>query len=600
MQEKKDLSCLRHSISHLLAAAVTELYPETRPTLGPPTEAGFYYDFDFGEHSVGDEDLVKIEARMKEILPNWETFQEIKVSAEEAKQIFKNNSYKLELIKEFEAEDKNITLYYSGPKDRIPTKDELLTPNSLQLTAGFMDLCQGGHLDDLSQIDPRAFKLTSIAGAYWRGDENNKMLTRIYGTAFFGKEELDKYLEQLEEAKKRDHRRLGKDLDLFTFSEHVGAGLPLFTPKGTAMRNAIVDKIYDIQKKFDYQQVWIPHITKPNLYRISGHWEKFGDELLKVQGKDSEFVMKPMNCPHHTQIYASQAKSYRDLPIRLVEATTNYRDEQTGELLGLSRVRSLTQDDGHVFCTPEQVKTEIENISEVVKEFYTSLDMYGQDSFRVFLSVRDPEKPDDYLGDPKRWQEAEDILKTVAEGRGLSYLVEEGEAAFYGPKLDFMFSDALGREWQLATIQLDFVMPERFGLEYVDQDGQKKTPVMIHRAIAGSLERFLSVIIEHFAGAFPFWLSPVQVKILPINENHRRYAREVYRQLRESDFRAEIDESDESLGKKIRQVKLEKIPYFLVIGDNEVKKQTVTLEGREGKVGEKSLETLLHYFEDNS
>ncbi|MEX0930621.1 MAG: threonine--tRNA ligase [Candidatus Paceibacterota bacterium] len=578
--QHEDLKHIRHSLAHALAAAVLELHPHAKPTIGPATETGFYYDFDFGEDkTVSEDNLPAIEEKMREILKTWDGFEEAEVSAEEAKERFQNNPYKLELIDEIADTKEKITFYTSGT---------------------FTDLCRGGHVESARNIDPRAFKLTSVAGAYWRGDENKPMLTRIYGLAFHTKQELKDHLTQLEEAAKRDHRKLGREMDLFTFSNLVGPGLPLFTPKGAAMRNAIIDKIYAIQKPFGYQEVWIPHITKPDLYKTSGHWEKFGDELFKVHGKESEFVMKPMNCPHHTQIYSSSAKSYRDLPVRFVEATTNYRDEQTGELLGLSRVRSLTQDDGHIFCTPEQIEGEIENIMEVVKEFYTSLGMYTQGNYRVFLSVRDPNKPEDYLGDPKRWDEAESTLKAIAEKRHLPYVVEEGEAAFYGPKLDFMFKDAIGREWQLATIQLDFVMPGRFELEYTAEDGSKKTPVMIHRAIAGSLERFLSVIIEHFAGAFPAWLAPIQARVIPVNSDaHGEYAEQVRTSLEQSDVRVDVDASNESLGKRIRIAKTEKIPYLLVVGDKEKEGKTVNVESRdEGDLGAMSIEELVKKAQD--
>jgi threonyl-tRNA synthetase len=459
----------------------------------------------------------------------------------------------------------------------------------------FINMCRGPHLDSTGDVNPKVFKLNKVSGAYWLGDDKNKMLTRIYGLAFEAPEELKRYGEMLIEAEKRDHRKIGKELDLFTFSDLVGPGLPLFTPKGTAMRDAIVEKIHSIQKKYGYQKVTIPHITKKDLYETSGHWEKFGDELFKVKGKhDAEFVMKPMNCPHHTQIYASQMRSYRDLPIRYTEATMVYRDEQAGELLGLSRVRSITQDDGHVFCTLEQIDKEVSNIAKIIKEFYQSLNMYNEGDFWVSLSVRDPKTPEKYLGGTAIWDQSEKILEDIAKKDSLPYKRVEGEAAFYGPKLDFMFKDALDREWQLATIQLDFNMPKRFGLEYTDNEGNKKTPVMIHRAIAGSLERFMSVIIEHFAGAFPLWLSPVQIKVLPIRDDHRKYALEACVALREKDFRVEVDDSDENLGKKIRKSKVEKIPYILVIGDKELESKTVTVESRDdGNLGAMSVEDLI-------
>lgn len=495
--ENKDLGDLRHSLAHLLAAAVLELYPDAKPTIGPAVDNGFYYDFEFTT-PISDADLPKIEKRMKKIISSWDKFEGRDVSSEEAKEIFKDNPYKLELINELIEKGEKITFYKCSDFD---------------------DLCKGGHYDNLKKIDKDSFKLDKIAGAYWRGDENNQMLTRIYGLAFETKKELTEYVEQREKAMERDHRKIGKEMGLFTFSELVGAGLPMFTPKGAAMRNAVVNKIKKIQEGYGFQEVWIPHITKPDLYKTSGHWDKFGDELFKVKGKDTDFVMKPMNCPHHTQIFASQPKSYKDLPVRFMEATTNYRDEQSGELLGLTRVRSLTQDDGHVFCTEDQIEQEIGIIANVIEEFYSSLDMWDKDTYWVRLSAADSQNPDGYIGDKEIWERSEKALEDIAKERGFNYKKVEGEAAFYGPKLDFMFKDALGREWQLATIQLDFNMPTRFGLEYTDNEGNKQTPVMIHRAIAGTIERFLGVIIEHFAGDFPFWLAPVQVKILPVGDD---------------------------------------------------------------------------------
>lgn len=557
-----EIEKIRHSLAHLLAAAVLEMYPDAQVTLGPAIDTGFYYDFYFPTNKPGEEDLPKIEEKMREILPTWDKFEEKEVSKEEALKIFKDNPFKKELVEEIVNKGEKINLYTSG---------------------NFTDLCRGGHVDSMKDINLDGFKLSSIAGAYWRGDENNQMLTRIYGIAFENKEELEEHKQRLEEAANRDHRKIGKEMDLFTFSDKVGAGLPMFTPKGQAMRNAIVNKIYSIQKKYGFEEVWIPHMTKKDLYETSGHWEKFEEELLKIQGKETEFVMKPMNCPHHTQIYASSQKSYRDLPVRYMETTTCYRDEQTGELLGLSRVRSLTQDDGHVFCTPDQTRQEIENIIQVVKEFYTSLDMWKEGGFKVFLSVRDPKNLEKYIGDYSDWENSEKALKEIAEENNLPYKIEEGEAAFYGPKLDFMFKDAIGREWQLATIQLDFNMPKRFELEYTDKDGSKKTPVMIHRAVAGSLERFMAVIIEHFAGNFPVWLAPVQAKILPISEAHLEYAEKVLEELKEAEIRVKIDTSSEQFGKKVRKAKVEKVPYFLVIGDKEIEEKKVTIESRDGE-----------------
>lgn len=565
MNEK--LEAQRHSLAHLLAAAVLEIYPDAKPTIGPATDTGFYYDFDFGTTTLGEKDLPKIEKKMKELLASWSTFDGKEVSKDEASEYFKNNEYKLELINDISESGEPITFYTSG---------------------NFTDLCRGGHSEDMSQVDADSFELDRIAGAYWRGSEENTMLTRIYGLAFESKADLDAFKTQREEAALRDHRKLGKELDLFTFSDLIGPGLPLFTPKGTAMRNAIISKIQGLQKEFGYDEVWIPHITKKELYETSGHWEKFGDELFKVTGKNkAEFVMKPMNCPHHTQIFASKLRSYKEMPVRYTEATAVYRDEQAGELLGLSRVRSITQDDGHVFCTPEQIEDEINNIIKVIKDFYTDLGMLKDGNYFVSLSVRDAEKSEKYLGDDEKWNLAETALENTAKANNLPYKRIEGEAAFYGPKLDFMFKDALGREWQLATAQVDFVMPERFGLEYVDSEGKKQHPVMIHRAIAGSLERFMSVMIEHFAGNFPLWLSPTQVKVIPIGEDHVEFAKEVHENLLAHNFRSELDTSSNGFGKKVRAAKDEKVPYFIIIGDKDMEAKKVTLESRdEGSLGQ--------------
>ncbi|MCA9362873.1 threonine--tRNA ligase [Candidatus Kaiserbacteria bacterium] len=559
----EELQNKRHTLAHLLAAAVLEKYPHAKLTLGPAIDTGFYYDIDFGDGDTpGDTDLKGIQKQMKKMVNKWTEFTHREVSADEAREIYADNPYKLELINEIAEKDEAITLYTCGD---------------------FTDLCRGGHSENpKEEIAMDAFKLDKIAGAYWRGDEKNPMLTRIYGVAFDTKEELDAYEKQQEEAKARDHRKIGKELDLFTFSDLVGAGLPLFTPRGTMMRDLIVDKIMCIQAKYGYTKVSIPHITKSDLYKTSGHWDKFEDELFHVKGKsDTEFVMKPMNCPHHTQIFNSQPRSYKELPIRYAETTMVYRDEQAGELLGLGRVRSITQDDGHVFCTLEQIEQEVENIVNVIKEFYTSLDMFKEGNYWVSLSVRDMSDQDKYLGNPEVWQKAEATLEAVAQKLNLPYKRVEGEAAFYGPKLDFMFHDAIGRERQLATAQLDFIMPERFNLSYTDHEGNKQTPVMIHRAIAGSLERFMSIMIEHFAGNFPLWLCPTQIAVIPVAENHNDYAQSVYEKLTEAGFRVELDTSKESMGKKIRQAKKDKLPYFVVIGDKDIESNTVTLESRD-------------------
>lgn len=571
--EINEISKKRHTLAHLLAAAVLEHYPDTKLTLGPAIDTGFYYDMEFSK-PLTDADLPKIEKTMKKLLSEWKEFTHKEVSVDEAREIFVKNPYKLELIEEIAEKGEKITLYTCGR---------------------FTDLCRGGHSGNpAEEIDAESFKLDKIAGAYWRGDEKNKMLTRIYGLAFENKGELDAHMEMLAQAKERDHRKLGKELDLFTFSDLVGPGLPLFTPKGTILRDLIVDKIQGIQKRFGYQKVTIPHITKKELYETSGHWTKFSDELFKVKGmSNAEFVMKPMNCPHHTQIYASKPRSYKDLPLRYMETGVVYRDEQAGELLGLARVRAISQDDGHLFVRPDQIEEEITNIVSIIKEFYTSLGMWKEGGFWVSLSVRDPKTPEKYLGEPELWDESENILENIAKKNNLPYKRVEGEAAFYGPKLDFMFFDALGRERQLGTAQLDFNMPKRFGLEYTDKDGLKKTPAMIHRAVAGSLERFLAIAIEHFNGQFPFWLSPIQVALVPIKDNHETFAREVHEKMTENGIRAELMTA--GLGKSVREAKSQKIPYIMVIGDKEIESNKFKLEGVE-EVADVSIEDILEKF----
>ncbi|MBU1557878.1 threonine--tRNA ligase [Patescibacteria group bacterium] len=570
---------LRHSLSHVLMQALENLYRAV-PGVGPAIEEGFYHDFD-SKIKITDKDFKKIKKEMKKIITRGFPIEKETMSIEEGMKLLKDKkySYTLELAEGLKEQgETEITFYRQGD---------------------FINMCKGPHLNSTDEINVDAFTLTKIAGAYWKNDENNTMLTRIYGVGFETKEELENYKEMIKEAEKRDHRKLGKELDLFTFSELVGSGLPLFTPKGTLIRDLIIEKIHGLQEDFGYQRVDIPHITKSDLYKTSGHWEKFGDELFKVKGQgDTEFVMKPMNCPHHTQIFASKQTSYRDLPVRYTEATKVYRDEQAGELIGLSRVRSITQDDGHVFCAPDQIEQEIKNIISIIRGFYKSLDMFKEGDYWVSLSVRDPQTPDKYLGEEKLWNEAESILEKIAKDEKLPYKRIEGEAAFYGPKLDFMFKDALGRERQLATAQLDFIMPNRFKLEYTDKDGEKKTPVMIHRAIAGSLERFMAIMIEHFAGAFPFWLSPVQIKIIPIADVHREYAKEIFGELKKRNFRIELDNSDDSFGKKVRKAKTEKIPYFLVIGDKEVEEKKVTVESRdEENLGQMTIENFVEKLE---
>jgi len=572
MKTDKDyLDNLRHSTAHLLAAAVLELYPNAKPTIGPSIESGFYYDFD--NLMISSEDLPKIEKSMRKIAKSWGKFERHEVSEKEALEEFKGNKYKLELIKEFSEENKKLTIYQSG---------------------NFRDLCRGGHIETPSK-ELKHFKLLSVAGAYWRGDEKSQMLTRIYGTAFSTQKELDEYLEMLEEAKKRDHRKLGKELDLFTFSDLVGPGLVLWTPKGNIIKRELYHYILGINEKYGAQEVSIPHMAKIQLYETSGHAEKFKDELFRVKSHyDVEFVLKPVNCPHHTQIYASKPRSYRDLPIRYVESTQQHRDEKPGEIGGLQRTRSFEVEDGHTFCTPDQIKEEAISLAKIVEEFYKGLGMWG--SQWISLSVRDPKHPEKYIGEEEDWKKAENMIKEISDELELGGRVMEGEAALYGPKIDYMRKDSSGRETQLATIQIDFAMPKRFGLKYVDKSGEEKTPVMLHRAILGSYERFIMALIENFAGAFPVWLSPTQTTILPITDRNAKYASEVTRQLKESGVRVELDDSNETLGNKIRKAQGQKTPYMLIIGDKEEKEDKVAVRVRDG--GDKGALPLEKFITD--
>ena len=570
--ENNQLEHRRHTLAHLLASAVLKLYPNTKNTIGPAIDNGFYYDFEF-KTPITEDSLKEIQREMRKGLSKWEKFSHKEVSEKEAKEFFKDNPYKIELIDEIVSKGEKITLYTCG---------------------GFTDLCRGGHIEEPSkEITADSFKLSRLAGAYWRGDEKNKMLTRIYGLAFENKEALENYEKMMVEAEKRDHRKLGKELKLFTISELIGAGLPLMQPKGMMLRKEIEDYLWELHKCKGYSRVWTPHIAKEALYVTSGHAAKFGDNLFRVQGRDEKFVMKPMNCPHHMQIFADNQFSYRDMPVRYFEPATVYRDEKTGQLGGLTRVRAITQDDGHLFCRIEQIEEEVSTIVNIIKQFYTTMGM--MEGYWVSLSVRGDDKSK-YLGTDEAWNTAEKSLDKAAKANGLNFKRVEGEAAFYGPKLDFMFKDAIGREWQLATIQCDFNLPERFDLSFINEKSEKERPVVIHRAISGSLERFMGVMIEHFAGHFPLWLSPVQVKILPISDDEIESAKEFGKLLALNNIRFEIAEEAESLGKKIREAKIAKIPYLAVIGKKEVEENSVTLEGRAGSLGamprDKAIEIL--------
>jgi threonyl-tRNA synthetase len=559
MEETDNLFKIRHSLSHLLAAAVLTHFPHAKPTIGPATDDGFYYDFDFGKHKPSSDDLSLIESTMRSILPTWTSFVRSEISKEEALQLFQGNEYKRELIEDITHKGDAITIYTSGE---------------------FTDLCRGGHVDNAQKDIPAdSFTLDKIAGAYWRGSEENTMLTRIYGLAFATKQELEAYVYQQEEAKKRDHRKLGKELKLFTISPLIGSGLPLMQPKGMIIRKEIEEYLWKLHKGKGYERVWTPHIGKEDLYVTSGHAAKFGDELFRVSGKEEHFILKPMNCPHHMQIYNDNQFSYRDMPVRYFEPATVYRDEKTGQLSGLTRVRSITQDDGHLFCRVEQIGDEVSTIVNIIKEFYSTFGMMTD--YWVRLSVRG-EDMSAYLGSNEVWEKAEEALEKAAQSNNLNYKRGEGEAAFYGPKLDFIFKDSIGRELQLATIQCDFNLPERFDLSFINEKGEKERPVVIHRAISGSLERFMGILIEHYAGAFPTWLSPVQIAILPVSTVHESDADSLRALCVEHDIRSEIFYSGDSLGKRLREVKLSKIPYFVVIGDKEIEKGEYTLESRDG------------------
>ena len=566
--EEKNLDSLRHSTAHLLAAAVEQLWPEVKKTIGPPIENGFYYDFDFDKIKISEEDLPNIEKKMREIAPSWSEFKRVEVSANEVKKEFKDNPYKLDLINDLVKTKEKITIYQSG---------------------NFRDLCRGGHVSHPKET-LKYFKLLSVAGAYWKGNEKNKMLVRIYGTVFPTKQELDTYLEQLSLAKERDHRKLGKELELFTFSDLVGAGLPLYTQKGTLIRRLINEHVESIQAKQGYAQVWTPQINRAELFKISGHYDKYKESMFRVVSNytKEEFYLKPMNCPQHTQIYASQPRSYRDLPIRLTDFSMLYRDEKPGELLGLARVRSFSQDDCHIFCREDQVDSEIDRALEMTKEIMKTYGFH----YRYRLSTRGKKRSGDYLGDPKVWDKVERWAEEIMIRNKIEHFNAPGEAAFYAPKMDLLATDSLGREWQLSTIQIDYVMPKRFDLKYVDKDGKEKTPVMIHRAIIGSPERFLMVLIEHFGGAFPVWISPVQAVIIPISGKFTKYAREVLGKIEERGIRVELNDRDEKMQAKIRDAQLKKIPYMLIVGEREEKAKSVALRLRNGndlgtkKVGE--------------
>jgi len=571
--EKGAISTFWHSSAHLMAEALEDLYPGVKLGIGPSIDSGFYYDIDLGDRVLKEEDLAAIEAKMKELAKNKSEYRRKEVPKADAIAYFteKADPYKLELIEGLQ--DGEITFYTQG---------------------GFTDLCRGPHIPHTGHI--KAIKLNSIAGAYWRGNEKNKMLTRIYGVTFPSQKELDEHLALLEEAKKRDHRKLGRELELFAFSEKVGSGLPLWLPKGAMLRERLQQFLQKAQMDSGYLPVVTPHIGSKQLYVTSGHWEKYGKDSFRpitTPQEGEEFMLKPMNCPHHCEIYKSSPRSYKDLPLRLAEFGTVYRYEQSGELHGLTRVRGFTQDDAHLFCRPEQVKEEFKKVIDLVLYVFTSLDF---ENFTAQVSLRDKEDRSKYIGDEHNWAIAEQAIIEAATEKGLNTTIEYGEAAFYGPKLDFMVKDALGRSWQLGTIQVDYNLPERFELEYVDSDNTRKRPVMIHRAPFGSLERFIAVLLEHCGGDLPLWLTPVQVKVLSISDKYEEYTNKVYNALKDAGIRAELDDRSEKIGRKIRDTELMKVPYMLIIGEKEMADGKVAV--RKHKEGDKGSVPLQEFIDD--
>jgi threonyl-tRNA synthetase len=570
MEEQK-LQAIRHSAEHILTQAMERLWPgQIIKAMGPAIEDGFYFDFDTSNGlKISETDFPKIEKEMKKIVMSNLPFEKMILTADKAREMFADNPYKLEWIEKAEKEKEPISVYWTGDPGR---------------GGSFVDICAGPHAS--KTIEVKAFKLLSIAGAYWHGDEKNKMLTRVYGTAFETVEELDKYVSLIEEAKKRDHRKLGKELDLFSFSDSVGSGLPLYSPKGAFIRRTLNDFVEKMQFDEGYTQVWTPQIAKAELFKISGHYDKYKDSMFRVVSNfsDEEMFLKPMNCPQHTQIYAAQARSYRDLPLRLTDFAMLYRDEKPGELSGLARTRAFSQDDCHIFCREDQVNKEVDTALQMTKKIMGTFGF----KYKYRLSTRDPKHPEKYLGEPKVWDKVEKWAEEIMERNGIEYFQGPGEAAFYAPKMDLIATDALGRDWQLSTVQIDFVMPERFGLVYTDQDGTQKHPVMLHRAIIGSAERMMMILIEHFGGAFPVWLSPIQVAVLPISEKTMEYSEKVAGGLEKLGIRVDLVTDADSLGKKIRNAEASKVPYMLIIGEKEAEAKIVSVRQR----GQKDLGTM--------
>lgn len=599
----EQLHAMRHSLAHITAAAVQRLWPEAKFGVGPVVENGFYYDIDLGERKISEANFAKIEKTMRGIIEYGDDFERFEMPVDQAIDWARQNNqpYKEELLNDLKRSGTTVAKDLDADELGLAAEDDAAVENvSFYKNGNFVDLCRGPHVANTKDVG--AFKLLRVAGAYWRGNEKNPQMQRLYGVAFATQEELDEYLERLEQAKLRDHRKLGKELDLYTVSQLVGAGLPLFTPRGTVLRDIMAQYSNQLRQAHGFEKVWTPHITKTALYETSGHWAKFGDELFLVtsQETDDKMALKPMNCPHHTQIFASKPRSYKDMPVRFLETTTDYRDEKTGELGGLNRVRSLTQDDSHVFCRNDQIEQEINSLLASVRELYKTIGM----KLRVRLSYRDDS--DGYLGSMELWESAQQQLKRAVIANDLEYFEQDGEAAFYGPKIDFMATDALGREHQLATAQLDFVQPGRFGLQYTDAESNAQTPVMIHCALLGSIERFLSVFIEHTAGWFPLWAAPEQIRILTINDTVLDYVQEIekilgdtvlMKPIKYNELRFTRDDRNESLGKKIREATSWKIPVQLIVGvkDKEAREVSVRTQAGEEKV---ALDQLADYLKE--
>lgn len=573
MAKQDNLYAQRHSLAHIMASSIQKLWPEAKFGVGPVVENGFYYDVDLGRKKLSEDDFEAIEGEMYRIIAEDQPFEHFTMPVSKAIRWAKRarQPYKQELLNDLKRAGTTVAKELDANELGLGSTDSKVKDVSFYKNGDFTDLCRGPHVASTGKVG--AFKLLRVSGAYWRGKEGNPQMQRIYGAAFATKEDLAKHLQMLEEAKARDHRRLGQELDLFVLSDLVGSGLPMFTPRGTVVRDGLIKLSEELREKAGFQRVWSPHITKKELYETSGHWAKFGDELFLVKSQETsdQLVMKPMNCPHHAQIYSSRQRSYRDLPIKYMETTTNYRDEKSGELHGLSRVRSLSQDDSHTYCRPEQVEEVFNTLIEAIKVFYKAVDM----ELEIRLSFRD--ESDAYLGDKKLWDFGQKKLEQIAKANKLKYYTEEGEAAFYGPKIDFMAIDAIGRKWQVATVQFDFVQPERFKLQYTDEDSSAKQPIMIHCAIMGSFERFFSVYIEHTAGRFPVWLAPEQIRIITLNQEAKtvKFAQSLLSQAKDLGLRVTLDNDNESVGKKIRTAELMKVPYSVVIGDKEMTSKKV-------------------------